>query len=689
MLLNQVYMDPHSEQLTQLRVVFEHVSYLMLIDINDVNAWPYRVDINEFDSLGLVKEPDPITLVSPERNSKSEKARDRAFNTISPLLENYLDLFDKKLRNAHIKLLIVRLNEPRLYITRQLRRYWQRGMTPDALTPDYSKCGAPGKVRRSTQTKLGRKRSVSPGEGMIITNEIAELFHLAIEGFYLLREDVDLPKARTKAIGFIKSKYPTIRESELPTDIQFRYFFEKNYSKPDVIKAKSSNIEYEKDIAPLRSTSVTNNFGPGARYEIDATIADVYLVSDQNPDRIIGRPIIYKVKDVFSRLTAGLYVGLENPSWATASIALANTFCDKVEYCRQFGIDISHADWPSIGIPSTITADRGELLGKHGDILVNRFGITLSNTRAYRGNDKGIVEKSFDTMHVDILPYVEGKVQPFNGKKKAGKRNELLANLTLFDFTKMVIVSEINRNTTTPLKSYDFESDMPTDLAPIPVKLWRWGIKNRTGLLREIDQHLITINLLPHDNATVSVLGICFKGLYYTCSEAVSLGWFHKNKSAKRPKNIEVAYNPLDTNTIYIRPDNQFDSYWKCSLQSRSRRYIDMTFTEAVSILSESRETIAATKQEADYKAPDVQAELEKIAKIAAERQQKADLSISSQRLQGIRDNRNKEKELERQKNRDSQNQFGSDNKATVTSIHSDSNIKEDDGFDYPDLDDF
>lgn len=222
--------------------------------------------------------------------------------------------------------------------------------------------------------------------------------------------------------------------------MQFRYFFEKNYNKPDVIKARTSSIVFEKDITPLKSTAVTNNFGPGAQYEIDATIADVYLISELDPDRIIGLPVIYKVKDVFSRMTVGLYVGLENPSWATALIALANAFCDKVEYCCRYGIDISYADWLSIGTPATITADRGELLGKYGDILVNRFGITLSNTRAYHGDDKGIVEESFNTMHADILPYVNGKVDPVNGKKKAGKRNELSAKLTLFDFTKMVIV---------------------------------------------------------------------------------------------------------------------------------------------------------------------------------------------------------------------------------------------------------
>ncbi len=687
MYLNRVYQDPYSEKPTQLRVVFEHVDFLMLIDINDVNAWPYKVTLSEFDTLELIQIDDPVILLTPKPNSKSQYARDRAYNAISPLLNNYPELFDKKLRNKHIKLLLNKIAEPRLYVTRQLRRYWQRGMSPDALAPDYINCGAPGEARRNLKNKVGRKRSISSGEGMIITEEIGELFRLAIEGFYLLKDDIDLPKARAKAIGYIRSKYPKINKSDLPTDKQFRYFFEKNYSKPDVIKAKTPSIIYEKDISPLKSTAATNNFGPGARYEIDATIADVYLVSELDPDRIIGRPIIYKVKDVFSRMTVGLYVGLENPSWATASIALANAFSDKVEYCRRYGINISYADWPSVGTPATITADRGELLGKHGDILVNRFGITLSNTRAYHGDDKGIVEQSFHTMHTDILPYVDGKVEPVNGKKKAGKRNELSANLTLFDFTKMVIVSEINRNTTIPLKGYDFESDMPTDLPPIPVQLWHWGISNRTGVLRTIDEKLTVINFYPHDKATVSTLGISFKGLYYTCAEAVSLGWFNKNKANPRPKSIEVAYNPLNTNMIYVRHDNQFDSVWECSLQSRSRRYQNMSFTEAVSIQQESKKTIALATQEADYKAPDVQDELEKIVKHATERQKNAALSNKSQRLKGIKDNRNKEKNLERQKKRDLEiKQPEADHKATVTPIHS-ADIPE--GYDYPDLDEF
>lgn len=686
MYLNKVFLDPHSDNPTQIRVVYEYVDFLMLIDIHDEKAWPYRVGLDEFESLSLEAIPDPITLVTPEVGSKAEEIRDRAYRSVSLLLTDYFSLFDKKLRNQKVKSVLEVTDEPRLYVTRQLRRYWQRGMTPDALAPDYSKCGAPGQDRVGTQ-KLGSKRTTSPGEGVPITEEVANFFRLAIEGFYLVKGDVDLKAARTKANGFLKSKYPKIKKEDLPTERQFRYFYNKHYAKPLVVKARTPSIQYAKDVLPSHSTSATNNFGPGARYEIDATIADLHLVSEYDPDRIVGRPIVYKVKDVFSRMTVGLYVGLENPSWATASIALAHAFCDKVEYCRKFGIEITESDWPSVGTPATITADRGELLGKHGDILVNRFGITLSNTRAYRGDDKGIVEKSFHMMHVEILPYVEGKVEPVNGKKKAGKRTELSANLTLYDFTKMVIISEINRNTSIPLEGYDFESDMPTDLPAIPVRLWQWGVKNRTGVLREVDPKLTYVNMLPHSKATISPSGICFKGMYYTCVEAVELGWFHKNRSIPRPKSIEVAYDPLNTNVLYVRPDNKFDSVWQCSLQNRSRRYQDMSLVEAMSIRTESRSTYAEAQQESDYKAPDLQKELEMITQLAYKRQQSSESSNNSKRLSGIRNNRDQEREIERQKNRESAKPPKSKETATVTSINSGKEI--DQGFDYPDLDDF
>jgi hypothetical protein len=75
--------------------------------------------------------------------------------------------------------------------------------------------------------------------------------------------------------------------------------------------------------------------GPGARYYIDATIADVYIVSRYNRNRIIGRPTLYLVVDQFSRLIVGIYVGLEPPCWVGAMLALWNCSIDKVGYCAR------------------------------------------------------------------------------------------------------------------------------------------------------------------------------------------------------------------------------------------------------------------------------------------------------------------------------------------------------------------
>lgn len=62
----------------------------MLIDINDVNAWSYRVSFSEFDALEFSQIDDPITLLTPEVNSRSEEVRDRAYKAISPLLDFFV-----------------------------------------------------------------------------------------------------------------------------------------------------------------------------------------------------------------------------------------------------------------------------------------------------------------------------------------------------------------------------------------------------------------------------------------------------------------------------------------------------------------------------------------------------------------------------------------------------------------------
>lgn len=651
MYLNRVYKQQTLGH--NFRVIYESVDSLWTIDIDDTNAWPTSIEITDLEDLLSNNEitliEDPLELPTPEQGSIQEIKRDKALKALTPLLEGIQYLFDKKTRNQLIKEAVEHSGESRLYIVRNLRRYWQRGSCPNALVPDYHLSGGRGKSRRNTENKLGRKRTISAGIGIIITDEIAHIFKLAIDGFFIKNDKVSITDAYTKAVSIYKSINVNAEPTTIPTLRQFQYFYKTNYRKNEVLRKRTSSKVYDKDFRPLTSTSTFANFGPGARYEIDATIGDIYLVSEQDREKIIGRPVIYMVKDVFSRMVVGLYVGLENPSWISAMMAMSNAFLDKVNFCKEYKIDIENSQWPSIGLPESILADKGELYRRQADILVNVFNIQLSNSRSYRGDDKGGVERLFNTIQTKFKPYVDGIVEPINGKKRLGTRYELDAVLNLYEFTQIVIHLVINHNNEQVVEHYDFAKDMPEDLPAVPIQLWNWGIKNRTGRLKPCKEDLVKVNLLPHEKGTVSELGIKFKGLYFTCNEALQRGWFDRFKQ-NRPKKIEVAFDPRRTNLIYLRPERDYKEYWICELADRSRRYSNMSFVEAAGILKASRSAEAIAKQSQNFSAPDTQSEIESIVAKARSNKTNNSTLTKSERLTGIQENRREEKERERDK---------------------------------------
>jgi hypothetical protein len=122
-----------------------------------------------------------------------------------------------------------------------------------------------------------------------------------------------------------------------------------------------------------------------AMYEIDATIGDVYLVSRFDRNKIIGRPVVYIVIDVFSRMITGVYIGLEGPSWVGAMMALANATAPKVEYC--LGCSRHHIDGRSYIARCEAHSHRHDRPCQHQDIdegLLGRWPALRSECRLMR-----------------------------------------------------------------------------------------------------------------------------------------------------------------------------------------------------------------------------------------------------------------------------------------------------------------
>lgn len=100
-------------------------------------------------------------------------------------------------------------------------------------------------------------------------------------------------------------KTKLIPPSERPTFTQFKYWYEQEFDiEKALIRRKGEKTCLLENRAVL-GTSTAEVIGPGSRFQIDATVADVYIVSSYNPDWIVGRPVVYVVIDVFSRMIVG------------------------------------------------------------------------------------------------------------------------------------------------------------------------------------------------------------------------------------------------------------------------------------------------------------------------------------------------------------------------------------------------
>ncbi|MEQ9832742.1 MULTISPECIES: DDE-type integrase/transposase/recombinase [Gammaproteobacteria] len=648
--------------------------YLVWIDINDESAFPELASIDELikaieqENLERVEDPyRELAFETPNEGSTARTKRDTNYALIKPLLI-LPDFFVPKSRGAVIKSILAEHGSTKQTLYRLARRYWQRGQTPNSLLPDYKNSGGKGKRRIANDKKLGRPRKYEPGIGAKIDEFIERLFRMAIDRYLLKDKGHSFPYAHRRFETLYLNYFPDTPQEELPSNWQMMHFYKREYSQPDKLRKRVSSIEYNKDIRPLYGTANTQVLGPGSRYEIDATIADIYLVSDSERGNIVGRPVVYMVIDVFSRMIAGFYIGFENASYAAAMQALFMATTDKTSYCKELDFDIELENWPSIGLPDAILADRGELLGYQIENLESNFSVRIENTPPYRGDAKGIVERSFKTIQASFGPFVPGYVSGTKVKKRGGKDYRLDAKLTVKAFSQIILSSVLYHNQYAVLEKYDRDSDMPTGLPTTPIHLWNWGLQHRTGRLHQADEDALRIALLPRKTATLSELGICLFGIYYASSEQLLLGWMHRGKDVKRPANMEAAYDPLVADRIYLFPERGSNKYWVCNLADRSREFQGASFWDVWLLRNEQKKTIGQTRvQSKTKKRQHEQFVIDKIAQAEKTAPDTSGLSNAG-RIRAINENRREEKARERHEK--AHRPATSDNKKSGEVIH-------------------
>lgn len=667
------------------RILVKTSTHVIWIAIEDQKAFPDIVELSQLEPLLLEEKikrvDDPygyVTQLLAEPGSKDTEIRDRNYQLIKPIAEDP-NFYIKKVRAKHIAEILECGEVSRPYLYKLIRRYWQRGQVPNALLPDYKNSGAKGQKRTATDKKLGRPRVIMEGTGALINESTEKLFRIIIDK-YIFKKQFSIARAHRKFKGLYDNVFPGVPESEKPTRRQLSYFLDREYKNVEKLRAGVPDIIYRKDVRPLQSTATIQALGPGSRYEIDATIADIILVSDHDRNQPVGRPTVYIVIDVFSRLIVGWYIGFENPSYVTAIQALHVALSDKSQFFNDLEIETDSFAWPTPGLPEAILADRGELIGHQIEGLESSYRVRIENTPPYRGDAKGIVEQRFRTLQAEFKKFTPGEVIGPTVRKRGGKNYWFDGTLTISEFTEIIISSIVMRNFVDPMTKYDRAKDMPSDLPAIPIHLWNWGLQNRTGRLRKASAESVRIALLPREKATTSEQGICLFGVYYSAPEIVEMGWMHRSDRSTRPQKVEVAYDPNSADEIYLFHTTGSRDHWVCRITDLSREFRGLSFWEVWRKQKLIKVQTAKDTLQADKLRKNHEERVDAIISSAIKQTPKSE-ATKAERLKGVSHARSEQLEKERERRRPIKKQ----QQKSATVVHL---TLPEDGDDYPDFED-
>lgn len=381
-------------------------------------------------------------------------------------------------------------------------------------------------------------------------------FDWAIHTFYFSSKRMSLRAAYETMLlakyvdtdGELLGNYPSWRSFE-------RYYYSRGYNRdPAKLVAREGKSKYQRDFRPL-SGSVMGWKAAVGSYQMDATQADIFLVSRADRDTVVGRPYIYLAVDTASHLIAGIYIGFEAGLQAVLS-CLANAAEDKVKFCAKYGIQIAADQWPSKGVPYEIITDQGrEFTGEGVSTFCRRYGTELHVLPPFRPDQKGIVEKSFDLIQSKYKPQLRGKgvVEP-DAQERWATDYSSQAVLNLDEFTAVVINCILAINT---------GHILPT--GETPVQLWSRLPDN----LLQVDSWEVYYMGLPQIESKVGRKGISCNGFWYMPNPECQMRVGDK---------VKVVFDEECVECIYIV---QSGKCYPCHLSSSCREYAGIGMAES------------------------------------------------------------------------------------------------------------
>ena len=350
-----------------------------------------------------------------------------------------------------------------------------------------------------------------------------------------------------------------------------RYFYSHGYhKKPEKIISREGLSYYQRNCRPAFGSASEWRSCPGS-YQMDATEADIYLVSRFDRSQVIGRPYIYMAVDTATQLVAGIYVGLDAGELAVLK-TLENAALDKVQFCQQYGIEITPGQWPNMGMPTEIITDKGkDFCSLRVQEFCARYGVEMQSLPPFRPDQKSAVEKSFDLLQSRYKPLLRGKgVVEDNAQERWSTDYRAQAILDLDEFTAVVIHCIVYLNSGRLLSS-----------GKTPAQAWYEAVPSL--LATDLDE--LHISILPRTMAKLTRKGITFNGMLYIPegTESFCIG-----------DGYEIAYDPTDSSHIFIMEEGQF---YRANLSSKFDQFRGLSGSEIQALKQAQQKGRQAARQ--------------------------------------------------------------------------------------------
>ena len=538
--------------------------------------------------------------LQPKAKEKFELKQKIMSEVVSIYGPSFTELNGRKSKDA-IKEILKKYNLPRNSFWRMCTLYFQSGLQDYSLLDSKFFGINEGKTYNQSK-KAGRPNDCDDASGVILTDEIRSYFEEALKDYKsgrhkTIRAAFDkmnlLHFTRTEIINGTPSVV-LMPASERPTFRQFSYYMSKHLTNQEKDLIKTSALEQNNNKRLLLSDSLFGVKGPGDMVEIDACEADISLVSMIDPSKTIGRPIVYFMVDVYSRIILAMSVAFDNNSILGLTSLFLNLADDKQKYCEKYGISYENKGiWPSNIIPNKVRVDRGaEFRSKEFERICSELGMERILVAPGSGSLKGIVEQSFHQLHLKQNHHLEnhGLIT-----KRHDSKHHQTAMLNIEEYTKMVVGFVLTHNQQC-LTNFPFTKDMILKkVQPIPALLWKYGINNGfvPRPIPSVEQYLF--NLMTPINAKISRKGISHKDLYYLNTGDKKLAREMFDAGNKRV-SFEARMDMRDVGTIYYIRDNKLMVAKLNPLIQGNAEYDGMTMKQYEDFRKGKKELLAAGK---------------------------------------------------------------------------------------------